>query len=116
MSSLLYEYEEEILMNKVVKGIILGSIAGFLVGESLPDIPYPVYDAEIKTLAVSSKIMTGVCPNSVGASSLRDSYLSTVTNVAERAYILSSFDYKFSEACKNINIPVSSPALPEKLQ
>ena len=91
-------------MKNIIKGLVGGIVIGFIAGNYLPAVPCANYDAQIEAVAITTKIIYGVCPNAYGVSAMKDFYLETINNVEEKQYILNNFNTIFNKKCRNINI------------
>lgn len=91
-------------MRNLLRGAVGGLIVGFIVGNYFPANPYSSYDSEIKAVAITTKLIYGVCPNENGVLTLRDAYVGSVSNVVEKSYILKNFDGIFDKTCRNSNM------------
>ena len=91
-------------MRNILRGAVGGIIVGFIVGNYFPANPYSSYDTEIRSVAITSKLIYGVCPNENGVLTLRDAYVSSVGNVIEKSYILKNFDEIFDNTCRKSNV------------
>lgn len=91
-------------MKNLIKGAIAGLVVGFITGCYTPSNVFAKYDYGIRAVAVTTKLIYGVCPNENGVLTLRDAYLGSVSNVVEKSYILKNFSDTFDDACRKSNI------------